>query len=442
MKILKTYKFRLYPTEEQLSTLKQHGGNVRFAWNKLVEFSNNWFCINNKFPTRSELQKHLLTLKQNYPFLKLSHSQPLQYNALKLAKTFSKVFNKKVVNERKNKIAKAYQEQDPIKREKKVKKAMNFGYPKFKSKAQNNDNLFYPQYFKIEKNYISFPKLGYIKYIKHREIIGKALFTTIIQEGKEYYVSITCEIKQKDIQKPDLNNSNIVGIDLGIKKFATLSDGTVIKNPRTLKKHLKKLKRENQRLSKKVFDEETKVSSKNRIKQIAVVQRVYKKIRNIRKDFLHKTSSSIIAKYDGVVLEDLDIKEMLSKNKKVMNRNISDVSWYEFGRMIEYKSIWCSKHFIKVNRYYPSTKKCSQCGNMAQLCLDDRTYVCNHCKAVIERDYNASLNILEEGIKNLYEVFNTVATTVINACGVGAVAPTMKQEKVVRDEEPDNIWDL
>ena len=422
MKIIKTYKFRLKPSQEHISMLKQHGGNSRFVWNKLLEYSNNYYKNNNKFPTQSQLQKYIICLKKEFEFIKISHSQPIQINALKLSRTIFKAFKKETINARNKKIAIAKVEKNEELRNKKIQKAMSFGFPKFKSKNKNNDNLFYPQGVKLGHSRIFFPKLGWINYIKHRNILGKQLFSTIVQDGNDYYVSITCELKQKDKKKVDINNANsVIGIDVGLKNFAVLSDNTVIENPRALKKNLKKLKKESKSLSNKEYNEETKVSSKNRIKQISKLQKIHRKVRNIRKDFLHKLSHHIITKYDVVILENLDIKEMQGKNGKVINRNISDVSWYEFGRMLEYKSVWNSKHFLKIDQYFPSTQLCNKCGNKMKISIEDRIYSCPNCKTVLDRDYNAALNIRNEGIrilKNIKDIKNTkdtVATTGIKA---------------------------
>lgn len=428
MTFIKTFKYRLEPTKEQIDMLKQHGGNVRFVWNQLLDYSNNYKKINGKYPSQSELQKYILTLKSVHEFLKVSHSQPVQVTAQRLVKTFVKAYSKEIASERRVQIAKAKQEQDPIKREKKLAKAMNYGMPKFKSKNKQSDNIFYPQGYKVKKSQIFFPKLGLIKYIKHRELEGKPLSLTIVQEGNKYYVSISCEVKIKEQVKPEIDKANIVGIDVGLETFAVLSDGTTIKNPRTLRKHLKKLKREQKRLSKKQYDVDTKKSSNNRMKQVYKVRKVHEKVKNIRKDFLHNTSHDMITKYDGIIIEHLDIKGMLQGKDKGMNRSISDVSWYEFGRQVRYKSEWNSKYFQEVDQYFPSTRRCSNCGHLKDMTLKDREYICPCCGAVMGRDYNSALNIKQEGIRLIKD---TVATTGIYACGLASIDVGMKQEKVV-----------
>jgi putative transposase len=430
MKIIKTYKFRLNPDKPTLETLKQHGGNSRFIWNQLVNFSSQYNTENKKFPSQGILQQEIVRIKKENEFLKLSHSQPLQIHAQRLTKTNFKSISKETIEKRKQKIAKA-------KTKKQLAKALEFGKPKFKSKHNNSDSIFYPQNFKIKRSRIFVAKLGWISFIKHQPIEGEPLALIINQDGEQWFVSISCELNVNIKEKIDLDKANIVGIDLGIKTFATLSDKTHIENPKTLKKHLKKLKREQRVLSKRKFVEKeingktTKVSSNNRTKQRIKVQKIHRKVRNIRTDFLHKTTHHLIAKYDGFALETLDIQKLMEEGNKIMNRSISDVSWYDFCRILEYKSNWNSKHFVKVDKYFPSTKKCSQCGDLISIELKERTYNCNECGNCMDRDYNASLNILSEGLRILKE--NTLATREIHACGQSTEVDWLKQEKLRLD---------
>jgi putative transposase len=419
--------------------LKQHGGNSRYVWNKLLEYSNNIKKSSDKYPNQSSLQKHIIKLKSENDFIKISHSQPIQINALRLANTYTRAFDPLVVSERNKKIAIAKNIQDEDKKNKALSIALNFGFPKFKSKNRHPDSIFYPQNFIIKRSRIFFPKIGWIGYIKHRDIEGLSKFVTITQDGNQYYVSITSEIEVKESVKVDLDKANIIGIDVGLKNFATLSDGTIIKNPRTLNKNLKKLRKESKSLDRKenketgektIYGKIIKKSSNNRNKQIIKLQKVYRKVRNVRSDFLHKTTYHIINKYDGIILENLDIKEMQKNNNKNINRSISDVSWYEFGRILNYKSAWNSKHFAQVNQYFPSTQICNSCGNRMNLSIKDRVYSCPNCKAVSDRDLNASRNIKDEGIKILKQIKeNTVAATEIKARGSTAIAVGMKREK-------------
>jgi putative transposase len=443
MKIHKSYKFRLSPTKEQIAMLKQHGGNRRFVWNKLIEYARKYQEQYGKYPSKKQLREQEKVLRTQFDFITMSHSQPIQDAVDKLSNVYVVALSRKNVSERNKQIAIAKTEKDEEKRKKKLEKAYDYGFPKFKKKSKFNDSIHYPQYFKIKKSMISFPKLGWINYTRHRVIKGKPLFVTITQDGNQYYVSITCELKIKDKPMVDLDKANIVGADLGLPVFATISDNTEIKNPKTLKKFLKKLRKQNKKLSRQKMEitgetsygKPIKVSSNNRKKQIVKLQSTYRKIRNIRKDFLHQTSYYMIAKYDGIVLENLDIKELLQKGSRVMSRSISDASWYEFRRQVSYKSVWNHKRYVEVDRYFPSTQKCSQCGGIMHMSLRDRMYICPICSTVMGRDRNSSLNLRDEGIKILKSLIklNTVATTGIQVCGPTAIAVGMKQEQVVDD---------
>jgi len=383
VKVHKGFKFRLVPTPEQESMLSQQAGNTRFLWNKFLESNLQTYKDSQKFQFSYEMITSLPKLKEEFEFLKLSFSQSLQQVGRQLDSALKDSFKK------------------------------TKGFPKFKRK-RNRDSFTVPQKFSIHSKFVKLPKIGKVKWTKHRKIQGNPKFLTISRDGKQWYCSVTSEVKIPDKQYSQ-NTENIAGIDVGLKEFATLSDNTVIHNPRCLNKKLDKLKREQRWLSRK-----TK-GSNNRKKQIEKVQTVHRKIRNTRKDFLHKTSSNMIAKYSGVVLEDLNISGMMKNHK--LAKSISDVSLYEFSRMLEYKSLWNAKHFIKIDRWYASSKICSQCGNKkVDLTLRDRTYICKDCGNILDRDFNASKNILAEGLNVLY---STVGQTGSNACGDGKITESL-----------------
>ena len=392
MKIHKGFKFRLYPTPEQESMLFQQAGNTRFLWNKFLESNLKTYKETRKFQFSYDMITSLPKLKEEFEFLKLSFSQSLQQVGRQLDKALKESFKK------------------------------SKGFPKFKKK-HNKDSFTIPQKFSIYKKYVKLPKIGKVKWIKHRKIQGNPKFLTVSRDGKQWYCSVTCEVSLKDKQYSQ-NTDNIVGIDVGLKEFATLSDNTVIPNYRHLNKKLKKLKREQRKLSRKAK------GSCNSNKQIEKVQIVHRKVRNTRKDFLHKTSSNMIAKYSGVVLEDLNISGMMKNHK--LARSILDVGWYEFNRMLEYKSLWNAKHFIKIDRWYASSKICNECGNKkVDLKLSDRIYVCKNCGNVVDRDFNASKNIRDEGIK----ILTTQGHWGSNACGDDKVHfSSVKKKKVVVKE--------
>jgi len=373
MLVQRGFKYKLEPTEEQKQQLLQQGGNARFVWNYFLGDNIKYYEKTKKFKFAHEMTISLPKLKKEYEFLKLSFSQSLQTVARQLDRALK----------------------DSFKTEK--------GFPNFKQKNLLSDSFSCPQKWNLNKNNISIPKIGKVQWIKHRPLQGKPKSITITQDGDKWFCSVLCEYEIKEKPKKD---KNIVGIDVGLKEFAVLSDKTVIPNPRHTKNNEKKLKREQRKLSRK------RKRSRNQLKQRLKVRKIHSKIKNSRQDFLHKTTSNIITKYDGVVLEDLNIKGMV-KNRKLA-KAISDVGWSEFKRQLKYKCLWNFKHFIEIDRFAPTSKTCSSCGNVQDMPLSKRMYDCPLCGLSIDRDFNASLNIQRIGI-------NTLGRREIEACGVPSV---------------------
>ena len=286
----------------------------------------------------------------------------------------------------------------------------------FKKKALERDSFHCPQKWYVCKGFVQIPKIGKVRWAKHRNLQGKPKSITITQDGDNWYCSVLCEI---EIHEKKKEKDNMVGIDVGLKDFAVLSDGEVIKRQRFTKDNEKRLSKEQRRLSRK------EKGSQNKTKQRRIVQKVHKKIRNSRKDFLHKTTHDMITKYDGFCLEDLNVKGMMKNHK--LAKSIGDVSWSEFMRQLGYKSLWNFKHFIQISRWFPSTKTCSSCGEKQSMELKDRIYECELCGFVMNRDLNAALNILKEGL-------NTLGHRGINACGDDKVHDFSPKNQVVVDE--------
>ena len=282
----------------------------------------------------------------------------------------------------------------------------DFGFPKYKCKSNpvqsyttNNQNTIY-----IKNGYIKLPKLKSLIKIKlHRKIKGLIKSVTISKNSLDhYFVSILCEEEIEELPKTNKN----IGIDLGIKEFATMSDGTKAANLKFTKEYEKRLKREQRKLSRRGWlakSSNRKLSeSKNYQKQKKKVAKIHNKIRNKRKDFINKFSTEVINNHDIICIEDLNIKGMLKNHK--LARSISDVSWNEFARQLEYKANWYGRKVVKVPTFYPSSKTCSGCGNVKKdLLLSERTYHCECCGLEIDRDYNASINILRKGLEMLKE---------------------------------------
>ena len=364
MLIHKAYKFRLYPTEDQRQDLLQHGGNTRFIWNYFLDLNTKYYQKTKKFMFGHELICLLPELKKELPFLSLSFSQSLQQVGRNFDRALKDFLDKK----------------QPKKR-----------FPVHKSKDKMKDSFHCPQKFKVSKKYIQIPKIGKVKWVKHRTINGKIKSITISQDGELWFCSVLTE---QNINVPELKENNIVGIDLGVKEFAVFSDKTVISNPRTLKKNTKKLRRLQRSLSRR-----TK-GSQNRKKARILVAKQHRRIRNIRKDFQDKLTHNMIDKYSGFVLEDLSVSNMVKNHK--LAKAISDVAWSAFRRKLEYKSLWNGKHVIIISRWEPTSKTCNNCGwKNKDLTLKDRVFICKICGNVEDRDLNASKNIRDVGLKIL-----------------------------------------
>jgi putative transposase len=381
MQVNLAYKFRLYPNEEQKILLAKHFGSCRFVWNYFLNERKEFYLKNkeeieakrikgglNYYDNAKELTQ--LKQKEEYKWLNECNSQSLQ-SCLKHLDGAYKMFFRKTHK-----------------------------FPNFKNK-HHKQSFTIPQFFKLENKKIYFPKFkDGIKVKEHRKLEGKFVVATISKNtANQYYVSIIVEKEVASLEKLQ----TAVGIDLGIKDFATLSNGIVYENIKPLRKKMKKLKFLQRQLSK------AKNGSKNRKKRQLRLAKYHLKISNIRKDYLHKITNQVSKENQFVGMENLNVAGMMKNHK--LAQSIADVSWHEFKRQLEYKCKWRGRELVIIDRFFPSSKLCNICNIINQeLTLKDRVWTCKNCDTTHQRDLLASTNILRQA-------FNMVAGNAIKSVG-------------------------
>ena len=377
----RAYKYRLYPNEEQKVLIAKHFGSCRFIYNYALEKKVRAYQTDKTNLSRFDIQADLPNMKKSeeYCWLKEVNSLSLQASLANLDSAYTKFFRE------------------------------HKGFPRFKSKKDSKQSFSIPQNTRVdfENGRIFIPKFkGGIKTKFHRTFEGIVKSSTISRTATgKYFVSILVEVNEPDVPMKPICENKTVGIDLGIKTFAVLSDGTEIPNPKHLKQSLDKVKKLQRSLSHK------NKGSKNRDKARRKLALAHEQVTNRRNDFLHKVTSYLVNNYDTICLEDLNVKGMVKNHH--LAQALDDIAIGTFNTLLEYKAKERGVNILRIGRFEPSSKMCT-CGYINHnLTLAMREWICPKCGLIHDRDLLAANNIKRFAFRNI----NTVGTTEIYACG-------------------------
>ncbi|EAR4972080.1 transposase [Salmonella enterica] len=374
MKRLQAFKFQLRPDGQQEREMRRFTGSCRFVFNRALALQNENYEAGNKFIPYTKMASWLVEWKNSpeIQWLKDAPSQPLQQSLKDLERAYKNFFQKRAA------------------------------FPRFKKRGQN-DAFRYPQGVKLDQNNsrIFLPKLGWLRYRNSRQVTGIVKNVTVSQSCGKWYISIQTE---SEVSTPVHPSASMVGLDAGVAKLATLSDGTVFEPVNSFQKKQKKLARLQRQLSRKVK------FSNNWQKQKRKIQRLHSRIANIRRDYLHKVTTTISKKHAMIVIEDLKVSNMSRsaagtvsqpgrnvRAKSGLNRSILDQGWYEMRRQLEYKQLWRGGQVLAVPPAYTS-QRCACCGHTAkENRLSQSKFRCPVCEYTANADVNGARNILAAG---------------------------------------------
>lgn len=354
LKIRKAYKFRLKPNKTQEQALTVQFGHARFTYNWALARRKDHYRETGKGLNGFALNKELTTLKKEpeTEWLKQANAQVLQQKTKDLDRAYTNFFEGRAK------------------------------YPTFKKK-HGKQSIRFPQAFKVDGQQVYLPKVGWVKAIIHRPIEGDMKNATVTKtKSGRYFVSIQCEL---EIDEP-VYQGEAIGIDLGLTHFAILSTGQKIDNPRWFRKAEARLVKAQRKLSRK------NKGSSNWQKQRVKVARLHERIANQRRDFQHKLSRELVETYGLIRFENLNVKGMVKNHN--LAKSITDAGWSQFVTFVEYKGAWYGACVEKIDRFFASSKTCSDCGEKTILKLSDREWACSNCGVLHDRDINAAINIL------------------------------------------------
>ena len=377
-------KIRLYPTADQQNLIARQMGCVRFVWNKALDLKKTAWNERRESLSIADISALLPVWKSGeYPWLKEADSQALQMTLRHLDRAYTNFF------------------------------AHRAHFPQFKKKHAGRQSYAYPQRVKVAGNTVFLPKIGWVKAVVHREIAGTIKTVTVSRSATgKYYAAILTEDGQA-LPEPIRHITHVTGIDLGLKDAVTTDNGTKIPNPKFLRRALKNLRRKQQSLSRKVEAAKKRCLAAGRpladLRQFfgsniararQDLARAHERVRNARTDWQHQVSRRLADETQAVCAETLNGKGMM-KNRRLA-RAIADVGWSGLVTKLEAKMIAQGGYLIRVDRFFPSTKQCSRCGEKNQdLTLKDRMWSCAACGTTHDRDINAAINIRQQGILQL-----------------------------------------
>jgi putative transposase len=388
MWVNQAYRFELSPNEDQRKALAQHIGAARFAYNWGLEIALKALEEGRRLPSAPELHKAWNAWKrENAPWwTEVSKCAPQE----------------------------AFRDLEKALKNWKAKRAR---LPRFKRKKSLDDNKArLTGTIKVFPRQVQLPRIGLVK-TKERadKLVGliqakkaRILSATISREADRFYVSLTCEVERPDPKPKEVRGEDdVVGVDLGLSSFAALSDGTKIDPPKPLAKRLRLLKRRSKQLSRK------QKGSNNSKKAALRLARLHRKIKNLRRDFLHRLTTWLARTKPAIVVEDLNVRGL---SRGWLSRSVADVGWGTFLRMLEYKAKWYGATLIVAPRSFPSTRLCSRCGHLhGEIPLSQRVFHCEACGLEMDRDLNAALNLKAYGLAHL--TGPTASSAGSHACG-------------------------
>jgi len=371
--MLAAHRIRLDPNNTQSTYLARAAGIARFAYNwALSEWQKQYeACKADPMlprPSEAALRRQLNSIKrEHYPWMLVVTKNAPQMAIVQLGRAFENFF------------------------------AGRARYPRFRRKGQDDRFTLTNEQFRIEGRYIRIPKLGWVRMREALRFAGKVVSASVARVADRWYASITVDTSDPPV--PPADNQGAVGVDLGITALATLSTGETFQGPKALRTLLTRLRRLSRALARKVK------GSRNRVRAKLRLARLHARIANIRRDSLHKLSTSITRRFHTIGIEDLNVKGMLGNRH--LARAIADMGFYELRRQLEYKATWRGGHFVLVDRWFPSSKLCSCCAyRLESLGLNMRHWTCPGCGSLNDRDVNAAINLR-----------NVAVSSTASACG-------------------------